>query len=289
MDTFCFPYFTIILPLIHMILAISMIPALYKYISSFNLKTKKHLFWSALLFFILVFSTHLQWASALIFSCYNMNTFIYLNNIFVQLLGIQRLILLGVIFMRLHIIFKRTKHRLSLLTHKIYWIVYILSFISFIAGAVSYANFRQNPIGFIIIMIGLMIGSILFIFLFVLFINKLVTVYRTTDTDPELMALITKSSLLSFIQMSSMLIFISVTALAIQETSIHFGLVNGIFLCIDMSVSFWTTILAYKSFSGWYEKMCGCCDAKCKSCWNEMIGRNDVIAMVNEVQLSTNN
>ena len=191
--------------------------------------------------------------------------------------------------MRLQIIFKGARHRLSSFTVKLYWILYSLTIISFVAGAISYANFFGNIIGFINIMIAFMIGSILFIILVILFINKLITVYRTTDSDPEMIALITKNSLLSFIPTISVFIYMSVVALVMMEKSIHFGVVNGIVLCIDMSVSLWTTILAYRSFNGWYETMCGCCDEKCKSCWNGMIGRNDVIAMTNEVQLSTNN
>ena len=112
-------------------------------------------------------------------------------------------------------------------------------------------------------------------------------VYRATDSDPDMIAMITKNSLLGFIYLLSVLIFATTTILAIQTNSIHYGLVNGVYLGIDLSVSFWSVILAYKDFKGWYRKMCGCCDSKCKSCWNRMIRKSDLDIMTKEIQIST--
>ena len=70
-------------------------------------------------------------------------------------------------------------------------------------------------------------------------------VYRTTDSDPDLITMITKSSLLEFIQLLSFLIFDMVTMLTIHTQSIHFAFVNGIAVGIDLSSDFWCVILKY--------------------------------------------
>ena len=98
--------------------------------------------------------------------------------------------------------------------------------------------------------------------------------------------MITRNTLLSCISISMSIVFTLMAILLPATKSIHFAVVGGLFISVELMTSFWGAILGYRAFNDWYIKICGCCDRKCKSCCGSIIGNTDEMQMVKEIEAS---
>ena len=288
-QAFCEAYFDYLIPIINISMAIVMIPVFYKYIKLKSESIKnKCLFWTGLVFFSLIFLCHILWAIGSIYFCHDLNAFAFISNIWSQLYVLQLFLLLAILFARLYYPFKGTAFGLSTLTIKTYCILYTIAALLLVAGAIAYSNFYNTFIGLLILGLAWLMMIIVMMTLVILFIYKLMQVYKSIDGDTELIATITKTSLLCFISISSSL-FLAIAGIITPSTgSVHVNLIVGLFTTNDMFTNFWCVVLGFKRYHQWYLQGCKCCDSKCRSCWYKCAGKDgkDANMMMKEIVMA---
>ena len=107
-----------------------------------------------------------------------------------------------------------------------------------------------------------------------LFLHKVIQVYKSMDKQnnkPELIKIITKTSVLAFVSTFSTLLSSIGTAISQMMAPIHAEFSAFILSVFDLSMNFFCIILLYKDYNEWYLKICGCCDSKFTMCWNKIV------------------
>ena len=269
----CLIYFDIIVPTVSIISLTIMLPAIYKYIKSQDVK-QKCLYWSGLIFFITIVLSAITMMLYSIYFCRDFNTFTILFNIASLFFVTQSLQLLGILFARVYYVFDGTMFALSTVTVRLWCISYSVMVVMAISAAIATANFRRTIIGSIIIVSAFITLIITIIFLISLFLYKMTQVYKCMNkenNDSKFLKIITKTVILTIISISATLLNGIGTAGVASTKSIHLAMVARFLVLFDLSSNFWCVILGYCGYKDWYLKLCGCCDSKCTACWHKIV------------------
>ena len=121
----------------------------------------------------------------------------------------------------------------------------------------------------LLIIIGLILSIVY------LFLHKIISVYRNVngiksdeESEEELIRVITKHTILTMSTITWTLLFIVVIILVATDkknAAIHES-IGDIVATGDVFVNFVCILLSMEYNKEWYNKICGCLDAKCKIC-----------------------
>ena len=190
--------------------------------------------------------------------------------------AIQFYLLLLLLFIRLYNVFKGTMYALSQITVKIFCIMYILLPPLGVTAALFFV--LQISGGFILTMIAFLIVITLIISLMIMYIRKLLRIYRSVaitdcpDTD-ELIITITKTTILTLLSLS--VTFVTPIVI-ISDTQAAIGNVVTSTMLLDIYTNFLCITLSYSFFFGMYMKICGCMHRICKKMWYVFAGSKQI-------------
>ena len=298
--TLCLVYFDIILPTVTIILLIMMLPAFYKYVKSKKIQ-HRCLYWSGFILFIVIFVSMLSIIFSSIYFCKDIEIYTIATNTFIQAVNIQGLLLLGILFARLYVVFDKSMFALSPITIRLYSIFYSMMIIVSFVAAVAYPNFKGSVIELVIVAFACLLFILLVTALISLFLYKVAQVYRyvntknkSPDEDTDLIAIITKTSGLGITSIFLTLLHAIFGIIAPSAKSVHLEMLYKLFAEFDVTTNFWCIILSYKGYNEWYLKICGYCDLKCAVCWHRItrtdsrdLAENTKVDETNVVTVST--
>eukprot|EP01084_Bolivina_argentea_P162636 283008_1 len=170
---------TLVFSCINIILILSTIPIIYQFIKNHIESTNKvsmKLFYSTLMFLIVTVAVLSSQLYLLIIDCSESISKFIGEIVHVSLYLMQNYLVLSIAFTKLYIVFNNTIFQLAKSTVQIYGTLYIIMPILCVIGGVCYGIDTQ---------LGTIVGAVLFLFLlffiiatFILFIRKLMAVYR---------------------------------------------------------------------------------------------------------------
>ena len=85
----------------------------------------------------------------------------------------------------------------------------------------------------------------------------------TATKDEQLLNLVAKNSLLAIVSISVTLLSFILVALIETFNSPHYNVIVDIFIIADIYTNALCVFLSYKTFDGYYYKICGYCNSKC--------------------------
>ena len=213
---------------------------------------------------------------------YQINTILYYVSF-----GTSSLMLLFIFFVRIKRVFTGTPLQLAKRTVIIFYSVFIIiPSVSFIA-TIGYSFCMDNNcrIYAYIMQLCAWILLILIISTVVLFIYKLIQVYKTENNNEILINAITKITIL--FTMSICISFINLTTTVLYRygaNNIGLQWVFNYIALFDFYTNFICVIMSFKLFKIWYGRICSCFDNKCRICWTSIIvdknGRKNPIEML---------
>ena len=106
----------------------------------------------------------------------------------------------------------------------------------------------------------------------ILFVYRLIQVYKTEHDNEILIGAITKITILVSISVSVTMVDLVTTTL--YRYVAHSILLQWIFSYValfDVYTNFICVIMCYKMFKKYYQNVCSCMDIKCRICWNKLI------------------
>lgn len=265
-----------IIEIITLILIITMIPIIYKYVVMYrNSKEKKSksLIYPGFFFFIAIYLTFCTLFTQGLFYCRNDRIYQMIFPVFALLYSIQFCLLLILLFIRLYFVFNKTCLQLSNKTIISYCLIYIVMFFVLFAAAIFQS---VNPeIANVMVVMAFLLILILIVSIIGLFIYKIIQVYKSMGNDQELIGIITKATILTFVSIFiTCLSPISIIAFNKYE-SIHVRSMTTLIIIADLYSNFICIVLEYDYFNGYYHKLCSCMDIKCRKLWNRMVGVSD--------------
>ena len=280
------------------LMLLSTIPTIYYFVKSYfekkkkksvsitprsktNTKASTSLFYVGLIFMIVTFLTLLLDIIVGVYKCstHHQPQYLAWTIPFLLTYVIQFYFLLLLLFIRLHSVFKDTMYELSRITVRIFKFAYILLLFLVIIGVMLF-RFRI-PGSFIIAFIMVLIFIALIITLMVMYIRKLLKVYKavsnTENAETEnLIIIITKTTILTIFSLS--VTFLTPIVLGIMSNAKCAECASNIgstTMLLDIYTNFLCIALSYKCFGGAYIKLCGCTHKLCKKMWYKIAGKND--------------
>eukprot|EP01083_Nonionella_stella_P021765 60277_1 len=252
-------------------------------------RTKEYgfLFWVGIVFFTIDICAMIAmiFTASFLHSPHHFDEFAASFNLLGQLYAVQYIVLIGILYARLKVIFDNTPFRLSKRLHKSFMIFYAIAAPTFIFTTVLYQN-HLSAISYIAsaIVLGI-ISTVLPGTLITLFIKKLRRVHgyakgkrdgrfevtTNDESDTFLVKIITKTSLLAFTSIAiSMFTGTVFSCIQFQSDNLHYYALGGDFLCtLDVFSNFLSIWLSYKEADDWYAKICGICDSRCNRAWSK--------------------
>ena len=249
----------------------------YKTIKKFESKKSPVLYWIGICFqisCIATLSTYLAQSTVYCpYHLYNKNETAYaitaaLLNIF---LVIHYYLLLVILFIRIHFVFKGSMWAIKQCTIRIYCCLYIAMIVFLLSGSMVFVFHEEDTYGLyligivVVIIIGIMIG------LMVLYIRKLINVYKLSEGDQYFMGIITKTTICTLISLS-FFFFAYIPFFAVQSMTGYSYWILDLAVITDIYSNYICVIVAYPMFGTYYVKLCGKLDVKCRLCWGRMIG-----------------
>lgn len=208
--------------------------------------------------------------------------------------AISTLLLLIIFFVRIKNVFHKTPFKLSqkssIAYYSIFMVIIILTMVT-IALYIICTDVCRRISTFLASMVLLLI-VIVMISMVILFINRLIKVYKSDNDNGLLIAAITRITILCTISVSMTVIDSITTSLYRNVTNyIYIQWIFNYIALFDLYTNFICVILCYKSFKGIYENICSCCDKLCRVCWMKIIDKRtgkeideNVIAMNNHIK-----
>ena len=280
-------YFDYIRPAIWAVVLLSMIYPIYRFTNSYitgNLKTTKLLFYLGITMYSLIFILFIMNALWDMYTCHDYATSLIFDGIGVFIYNVQGLLLIIILFTRLHTIFVHTIYKLSQCTITI-WIVYMTVglLLSIIGRSIEYSNNDLvTTIGSIIFLSsgGMFIIAIIWInglFIYKLYLAlKVVAESMDQAKHNKLINLITQHVLLTFISTFTVIGQLVFVILGVGDISPHANFIKQFVIIFDLYSNFLSILLTYNYFHPWYIKMCGCCHKGCYKCWTNCFGNKNV-------------
>eukprot|EP01084_Bolivina_argentea_P281183 481055_1 len=289
-------YHVYIIPTIEFIGAISMIPCICVFMKAYvdgNLKTTKLLFLSGSCLFIVCFIQYIAWIFYNICHCYECHPYSnVINNLHSQLFSAQTMLFLGVLYLRLHFIFKNTMMSLSKPTTILLSTYYCVTSIGVILNLAAYSN-EFTTVWITATVSGTLIFSLVII-LNGLFVYKMHKIYRLADDtcqNEKFIAISVKMSLLGFISLSTTFLLYFIGSINVSVVlSIHLNFVFYLCCIADTYTNFVCILLSYHYFDSYYKYLCGRCHSKCSKLGNKyLIRKHSDVNMENTTDSTTDN
>eukprot|EP01084_Bolivina_argentea_P285657 489900_1 len=273
------------------IVCLSNIAMLYKFIKHHKSEKEtermnQRLFWVAAIFMFFVIFTQIFMLALVAGPCQQIEEMETHDHIF-SFLWIfcyifQSYMLSMVIFMTLRDSVNGTPFEPSKCTVIAYKIIYVVIAIFAIFTAIGgRLDNGQSDLGGILLIFTLFFLAILFISTLVLYIRKLMAIYKNIDSDESLITKITKLALLSIISISVTLI-IPIIMIAILSTNPHYVLGSAVFtffVLIDTTSNLISITLTFPYFDSYYVKMCGCLHRRCFVSCAKCLGQQQRLLM----------
>eukprot|EP01084_Bolivina_argentea_P286912 492264_1 len=265
--------------LLCILMVITCVYVLYKFLQTLDLK--KHC-WNHILGIIFTFGTIFAISSSIITvagDCYGVNQ-LY-NNILdyscISNLFIQSLLLIIIIFNKLYIVFENTQFKLGLYITSIYLFLIISLIISSTISICLYItnnNNNNNNTNAIVywITFSILLFIICLISLNVIFIHKLISVYKDYKIDKSvsdyqiLVTSMIQSTILVSVSVFILIIDITYT-MSIRQPTIKIWIIN-------IFSNFILIIMQYKTFKTYYFRYCSCIDSFCYGIWVKILENN---------------
>eukprot|EP01083_Nonionella_stella_P043961 118574_1 len=200
---------------------------------------------------------------------------------------LQLYFLLLVFFLRLCYVFKGTALRLSNVCVKVYKFIFCTIPFCLILGAFVYTFSHVSILRLLVLIPAFLLVVILIISVVVLFIQKLMQVYKCAGHDEALMGIITKTAILSLLSITMTILSPTCLAISMSVPNVHVQWVANVFVLLDVYTNFVCVALCDRYYSTYYFKICGCLDRRCHVMCREMAGVNDVGNIVNSIQQSS--
>ena len=213
-----------------------------------------------------------------------------LTNISGFLYMLQLYSLWSILFLRLYIVFQGSVYELSKYTLILFITMFIL--LPIIAANLFNPAIPGNYKRILLFSL-FMLSIIIFLSISVLFLYKLVMIFKTVENQNEnvngkdntFLLLITKNTILVMISISfSMINFVSVIFFPDNE-QISLGYIRHFMFLFDIFTNFICVTLAYQCFKGYYDIFCGSLDRRCQVLCMRMIQHNQEIEMANVMKL----
>ena len=191
-----------------------------------------------------------------------------------------QVITLSLLFLRSVInVFYGTIYEISNCTLKIYGLIYIIGIITTIP-IIILSFFPSDPmwtLWSLIAAFNIGLYIVLMISLTILFISKLVKIYKNTkdavedESNQELVGSITRLTLLISLSMIISLIVVIITGIRgfIQTETTRF--IVHCSVVFDLYTNFVNTMLTQQLFDNEYNRICGYCDKRCRECMKGMV------------------
>ena len=202
---------------------------------------------------------------------------VILLNIYIACHASQLALLLYFWFIRISNSFNNTKWALSNRVQRFYVVSYVLLLIYmataviFATNAHDYIIFRTIYLWSIFAALAVIFYLILTISLLVIFIKNLITVYRTTDSDPLFVSLITKMAILNFLS-SFITILMAISNITMNEANIGTEYFANFTNSTDLFTNFLFALLSFGDYDKYYMILCGVMHRRCNTFWLIMVG-----------------
>ena len=216
------------------------------------------------------------------------------------------LIVLGMLFyFTITFVFNDTAFSISKCTQKTYKIIFILSGFCVVLIAVISPFSELNLLFSLVVVIVFLVYIIVMTSLTILFVKKLIIVYRNTeystnyrnsvsvgkngDDNGGLVAPITRLTILISVSLSMsflLIIFEFITAFNYNGVTLFMSHSIGL---INLYTNFVTAMLTNKIFDGYYKKICGMMDELCRKCCMKIVHREEdkLADIVNDKSVSS--
>ena len=191
----------------------------------------------------------------------------------VPLFWSQSLMILLIPFIRLYIVFKGTLMPLSKCTIRFRVTLFVIMAISIILSSLLLLIDENSSIGVALGAFTILQLIFLGIATMILFIRKLMIVYRHLSNDEIFIGIITQLSILTIFSVLFTLFNLGLIFIFIVAPSLYWTL--GFSTLFDVISNFWFIMLSFESMNGYYMKICGCLDLRCRKLWKKMVTSKD--------------
>ena len=220
----------------------------------------------------------IAWTLELALNCkYRPTTTIYM---YVICLLMQLVFSVFIWYLRVLNAFKSTKWALSKITKRIFTTLCISLFIYMAASIVFALIFYKITIfngvylWTILSALSIIFYLILTISLLILFIKRLISVYKAVDSDPTFVSLITKMTILIFLSCLVTIIMV-IANIANDESNIVTKYFAFLSTSIDIFSNLIFVILSFNGYTKYYFIFCGILHNKCNHCWLMIVGTTE--------------
>ena len=264
--------------IVNVVLLISALTFVFKYIRSFSKeasKTSKLLFHAGNAFvFLSIFTLFL--AIPFNFNCTNHVYVKYWHRVFQCGFGLQGYLLLILWFIRLYYAFNKTQFKLSNCTVIFIIISLSICFCGFMYGILFFTH--KDKVGLIVLLVCVGMCLCWAIFLITLFIYKLIQVYKNVSKNSALISIITKNTILFVISIGWTIlhcIMMMLTVILFKDKpiiSMHIKMTKDFLHLFNIYVNFICILFSYNCFDGHYQSICGLTNSICTRMWYQCIG-----------------
>ena len=254
---------------------ISTIPIIYKFIKSLleakkseKWKRMKAVYYIGLVFIIVIISSLISALMDMALTCENQPAIEYFLFLGTPLFLFQSFLVLLIPYIRIYIVFKDTTMPLSKCNICFRVTSFVVMAISIVLSSIFFIFDGKSLIGTAIAAFIMLQLVFLGIATMILFIRKLMHVYRHSN-DEIFIGIITQLSILTLFSVGITLIDVGLVFIFIVEPSLYWILEFPVLL--DVITNFWFIMLSFESMNGYYMAICSCLDSRCRRLWKNMV------------------
>ena len=235
-----------------------------------------------MIYFFFVVTQSILYLSSLLYQVFNcLETNIGVEQAANAFYGLQTFWLWILLFTRSDIAFRDSIFKLANCTiYSVYTFFIIMGMIG--TSLIIPSIWNENMLEIRYFLIGLMFLStmVFCVWITIFFIYKLYVVFKGCEsmTDDRLLTTITKNTLLSLISIAATLLAIVIWSISFVNYGYVMQIIYSMGFYIDTLTNFICATLMYSMFNDYYQKLCKCCDKKCKSLCAFMMGRDENVA-----------
>ena len=220
-----------------------------------------------IILYILSIATFIAWIYHTLH--YNEITRIFVFNLY----GYQTYFFVVVQFIRIFLVFRNTRFKLSKLTIYFYKVIFTV-FVILATTCNIVIRFEMSHISPIIIAVTISIVTIINLALTILFVRKLVTVKSSNEEDQSILRLVAKNTMLTCIStIFTLCLVLWIIIVRLEEASQGINNVVSVPLVIEWYIAVIDEFtkclcisLAFKFFQTYYDSICGKAENKCMNC-----------------------
>eukprot|EP01084_Bolivina_argentea_P096929 174236_1 len=204
--------------------------------------------------------------------------------IFVILYVLHYYLLLLILFLRLYYSFSGTGYDLSKFAVRTYTIMYIIQPISLLVSTLLYGSDKYKNIGLALTVLSGLLLIALMISVTLLYVLKLIQIYKLSKGDEYFMKLITKTTILTVITITFTFLML-IPFILVNKFNGYTYWIFELWLIVDIYINCIAIIITYKFTQKYYLKICGCCQIKCRTLCMKIV-HNDEINVVKNINIT---